>query len=296
MRGILLAGGLGTRLYPMTFPVVKQLLPIYDKPMVYYPLSVLMQAKIREILIISTPQALPQFRALFGDGSRYGLALSYAKQKEPRGIAEALLLGASFIKDETIALILGDNLFYGPKLGSLLMRYAALEAGALVFGYRVQDPRRYGVAAFDEKGHLIDIIEKPTTPPSPYAITGLYFYDNSALEIARALKPSSRKELEITEVNRAYLAAKRLGIHLFDPGFAWLDAGTFEALHQASNYVQAVQERQDIRIGCIEEIAYANGWISAEQLEYLADKQQKSPYGAHLRSLLLSRPAQICNL
>ena len=289
MKGILLAGGLGTRLYPITFPIVKQLLPVYDKPMVYYPLSVLMQAGIREILIISTPQALPQFLALFGDGSDFGLVLSYIEQKQPRGIAEALLLGASFIGNEPVALILGDNLFYGPKLNSLLMRHALLKTGAVIFGYQVQNPTRYGVAAFNRDDVLIDIIEKPKIPPSSYAITGLYFYDRKAVDIARMLKPSSRGELEITEVNRAYLKAKKLEVHLFDPGFAWLDAGTFEALHQASNYIQAVQERQGIRIGCIEEIAYVNGWIDAAQLQYLAGKQQKSSYGEYLHSLLSLR-------
>ena len=246
-----------------------------------------MLAGIQEILLISTPTALPHFYSLLGDGASYGLSISYAEQQQPRGIAEALLIAASFIGREKVALILGDNLFYGEGLATLLQKLEPLDRGALVFGYRVHNPERYGVASFNEEGKIVDIIEKPVTPPSPYAITGLYFYDSDVVEIARGLTPSKRGELEITDVNRIYLSDCRLHIHLFQSGFAWLDAGTFEALHQASNYVEAVQARQGIRIGCIEEIAYTKGWIDSAMLEQLAEKQAKSSYGEYLRSLLL---------
>lgn len=286
MKGIILAGGSGTRLYPVTFSTSKQLLPVYDKPMIYYPLSVLMQARIREILIISTPQDLPRFQSLLGDGSHLGLSLSYAEQQEPRGIAEAFLIGASFIGEDTVALILGDNIFYGHHLCELLHQCGDLESGSVIFGYQVKDPKRYGVVAFDQQNRVIDIIEKPENPPSSYAVTGLYFYDQTVVDIARGLKPSARQELEITDVNRAYLERGDLRIHLFDRGFAWLDTGTFEALHHASNYVQAIQERQGIKIGCIEEVAFQNGWITEAQLHALASKQDKSAYGAYLESLM----------
>ncbi|WP_194846787.1 glucose-1-phosphate thymidylyltransferase RfbA [Candidatus Neptunochlamydia vexilliferae] len=262
MKGIILAGGLGTRLHPLTLVTSKQLLPIYDKPMIYYPLSVLMQAGIREVLIISTPHDLPRFEALFGDGSHLGIQLSYAEQEEPRGIAEAFIIGESFIGEENVALILGDNIFYGNTLPTLLKSCSQLEQGGIIFGYQVKDPQRYGVLDLNKVGEVVDIIEKPAQPPSSYAVTGLYFYDNEVVNISKALKPSPRGELEITDVNRAYLARGLLRAHLFDPGFAWLDTGTFEALHQASNYVQAIQERQGVQIGSIEAIARENSWIS----------------------------------
>lgn len=284
MKGIILAGGSGTRLYPVTFQTSKQLLPVYDKPMIYYPLSVLMQAHIREILIISTPEDLPRFQALLGDGSHLGLNLSYAPQVEPRGIAEAFIIAESFIGDDTVALILGDNIFYGHHLGELLHQCGDLETGGIIFGYQVKDPERYGVVAFDQEKRVTDIIEKPKDPPSSFAVTGLYFYDQTVVEIARSLEPSGRGELEITDVNRVYLERGDLRIHLFDRGFAWLDTGTFEALHQASNYVQAIQDRQGIKIGCIEEIAFRSGWITKQELLQLAEKQAKSSYGEYLKS------------
>lgn len=285
MKGIILAGGLGTRLHPVTLPTSKQLLPIYDKPMIYYPLSVLMQAGIREILIISTPYDLPRFQTLFGTGSDLGLRFSYAEQETPRGIADAFIVAESFIQEESVALILGDNIFYGDHLSSLLKQCGDLEAGGVIFGYQVKDPERYGVVVFDHNQRVTDIIEKPTKAPSPYAVTGLYFYDHQVVQIAKSLKLSPRGELEITDVNRAYLEAGALRVHLFDRGFAWLDTGTFEALHQASNYVHTIQERQGIKIACIEEIAYQNGWISKEELAQLAEKQAKSEYGLYLQAL-----------
>jgi len=285
MKGIILAGGLATRLHPLTLASSKQLLPIYDKPMIYYPLSVLMQAGIREILIISTPHDLPRFETLFGDGSQLGLSLSYKVQKEPKGIAEAFILGEEFIAGSNVALILGDNIFYGDHLTDLLKSCGELEFGAAIFGYQVKDPQRYGVVSFDGD-RVVDIIEKPSSPPSPYAVTGLYFYDEQVVSIAKGLKPSDRGELEITDLNRAYLKEDQLRVHLFDRGFAWLDTGTFEALHQASNYIQVIQERQGIQVGCIEEIAYQNGWIQAIDLEGLANSLQNSEYGKYLQSLL----------
>jgi len=285
VKGIILAGGSGTRLYPVTYPTSKQLLPIYDKPMIYYPLSVLMQAHIREILLISTPEDLPRFKRLFGDGSHLGISLSFAEQKEPKGIAEAFTIGASFIGDDTVALVLGDNIFYGHHLSDLLHQCGDLESGGIVFGYQVKDPERYGVVAFDSEMQVTDIIEKPAQPPSPYAVTGLYFYDQTVVDIARSLKPSWRGELEITDINRAYLDRGELRVHLFDRGFAWLDTGTFEALHQASNYVQAIQDRQGVQIACIEEIAFQNGWITQDDLLLLASKHEKSSYGSYLKKL-----------
>ena len=284
MKGIILAGGSGTRLYPVTFQTSKQLLPVYDKPMIYYPLSVLMQAHIREILIIATPEDLPRFQALLGDGRQLGLSLSYAPQVEPRGIAEAFIIAESFIGDDTVALILGDNIFYGHHLGELLHQCGDLETGGIIFGYQVKDPERYGVVAFDKEKRVTDIIEKPKDPPSSFAVTGLYFYDQTVVEIARSLRPSSRGELEITDVNRVYLERGDLRVHFFDRGFAWLDTGTFEALHQASNYVQAIQDRQGIKIGCIEEIAFQSGWITRKELLQLAEKQSNSSYGEYLKS------------
>ncbi|MCB1082350.1 MAG: glucose-1-phosphate thymidylyltransferase RfbA [Chlamydiia bacterium] len=261
MKGIILAGGLGTRLHPLTLVTSKQLLPIYDKPMIYYPMSTLMQAGIREMLIISTPQDLPRFQTLFGDGSHLGLTLSYIEQNEPNGIAEAFILGEEFIGDASVALVLGDNIFYGEGLPTILKKCGTLKKGGMIFGYQVKDPERYGVVAFDEEKKVIDIVEKPKNPPSQYAVTGLYFYDNSVVSIAKSLKPSPRGELEITDVNRVYLQKNALSVHLFDEGFAWLDTGTFEALHQASNYIQIIQERQGIQIGAIDQIAAKNGWV-----------------------------------
>lgn len=262
MKGIILAGGLGTRLHPLTLATSKQLLPIYDKPMIYYPLSTLMQAGIREIMLISTKHDLPRFQTLLKDGSHLGLNISYGVQTEPNGIAEAFMIAEAFIEDQNVALVLGDNIFYGEHLGSLLKSCGTLERGGVIFGYQVKDPERYGVVAFDEDQRVTDIIEKPQNPPSQYAVTGLYFYDNDVISIAKSLKPSARGELEITDVNRVYLERGDLRVHLFDSGFAWLDTGTFEALHQASNYVQIIQERQGIKIGAVEEIAEQNGWIT----------------------------------
>ena len=289
MKGIILAGGSGTRLYPVTYPTSKQLLPIYDKPMIYYPLSVLMQAHIREILLISTPEDLPRFQRLFGDGSHLGLSISYAEQKKPNGIAEAFMIGASFIGEDTVALVLGDNIFHGHHLSDLLHQCSELESGGIVFGYQVKDPERYGVVAFDSNMQVTNIIEKPVEPPSSYAVTGLYFYDQTVVDLACSLKPSWRGELEITDINRAYLEKGQLRVHLFDRGFAWLDTGTFEALHQASNYVQAIQDRQGIQIACIEEIAYQNGWITEEELLLLASQHDKSSYGVYLKGLCLDK-------
>ncbi|MCB1106890.1 MAG: glucose-1-phosphate thymidylyltransferase RfbA [Chlamydiia bacterium] len=285
MKGIILAGGKGSRLHPLTLATSKQLLPIYDKPMIYYPLSVLMEAGIREILIISTPHDLPRFKHLFGDGSHLGLHFSYAAQKEPRGIADAFIVGESFIKGENVALILGDNIFYGDHLSSLLESCGELESGGVIFGYQVKDPGRYGVVTF-EGDRVVDVIEKPLNPPSSYAVTGLYFYDEEVVSLAKGLKPSARGELEITDLNRAYLERGELRVHLFDRGFAWLDTGTFEALHLASNYIQAIQERQGIQVGCIEEIAYQKGWIGETELEKLSKPLINSDYGKYLLSLL----------
>jgi glucose-1-phosphate thymidylyltransferase len=261
MKGIILAGGLGTRLYPLTLVTSKQLLPIYDKPMIYYPMSTLMEAGIREIMIISTPHDLPRFQALFKEGSELGMKISYASQEEPNGIAEAFIIAEEFIGEDSVALILGDNIFYGDHLSSILKSSGSLKKGGMIFGYQVKDPERYGVIAFNDQKKVTDIIEKPKNPPSQYAVTGLYFYDNDVVSIAKSLKPSPRGELEITDVNRAYLQRGDLQVHLFETGFAWLDTGTFEALHKASNYVQIIQERQGIKIGAIEDIAAANGWI-----------------------------------
>ena len=255
MKGIILAGGKGTRLDPLTRVVCKQLLPVYDKPMIYYPLSVLMMAGIREILLISTPEDLPRFEQLLGSGKRLGLSLSYAPQEKPEGIAQALLIGADFIAGESVALILGDNIFYGHNLRETLTSCCDLEKGAIIFGYEVKDPERYGVVAFDSSGKMVDIIEKPAVPPSPYAVTGLYFYDRDVTQIVRSLKPSKRLEYEITDVNRAYLERGDLELRLFDRGFAWLDTGTHESLFQASSYVKTIQERQGINIADLEEIA-----------------------------------------
>ncbi|MBI2742492.1 MAG: glucose-1-phosphate thymidylyltransferase RfbA [Chlamydiales bacterium] len=288
MKGIILAGGKGTRLHPLTLSTCKQLLPVYDKPLIYYPLSVLMMAGIREILIISTAQDLPRFQHLFKDGSHLGLQISYAEQSEPEGIAQAFIIGAPFIGDDTVALVLGDNIFYGHDLPKLVQLCTQLENGAVIFGYEVKDPERYGVVEFDEKFRVTKIEEKPRDPRSRYAVTGLYFYDNDVIEIAKQLKPSKRGELEITDINLAYLARGTLHLRLLGRGFAWLDTGTPDALQKASAYVQAIQERQGIKIACIEEIAHQMGYISTDELKQLARSFSASEYGAYLDSVCRS--------
>lgn len=285
MKGIILAGGRGTRLYPVTLATCKQLLPVYDKPLIYYPLAVLMQAGIREILIISTPEDLPRFQNLFHDGSHLGLEIHYRVQTEPRGIAEAFLIGADFIGKSSVALVLGDNIFYGHRLPDVLRPCTSLEKGAVVFGYEVHDPERYGVIAFDDDGYVRDIVEKPKIPPSPYAVTGLYFYDNNVVDIASQLRPSLRGELEITDINVAYLCRRELQVRLLERGFAWLDTGTHEALQKAATYVQTLQERQGIKIACLEEIAYQQGFIPADQFDALVAAASNSEYGQYLQML-----------
>lgn len=285
-KGIILAGGSGTRLYPSTLVTSKQLLPVYDKPMIYYPLSVLIQAGIREILIISSPHDLPRIEELFGDGKHLGLQLSYSAQPEPNGIAEAFLIGENFINGDPVALILGDNLFTGPHLQALVQKAAQTTSGATVFGYEVQDPSRYGVIAFDENRKPKEIIEKPKNPPSRYAVTGLYFYDHNVVNIAKTLKPSPRGELEITDVNRVYLQNTKLNVTILDRGYAWLDTGTADALHKASAYVQTLQERQGVQIGCIEEEAYKMDLISDAQLLQLANCYSSNSYGSYLKALI----------
>ena len=289
MKGIVLAGGSGTRLYPMTQVVSKQLLPVYDKPMVYYPLSTLMQAGIREILVISTPQDTPRFEALLGDGKRWGLRLHYAVQPRPEGIAQAFIVGRDFIGKERVALVLGDNIFYGEALPHLLQRAAARERGATVFAYAVKDPQRYGVIEFDGAGKAIGIEEKPARPKSRYAVTGMYFYDNRVVEIAAQLKPSARGELEITDVNRAYLAQGELEVAPMGRGMAWLDTGTHEALLEAAHFIETIERRQGLKIACPEEIAYRMKFIDAAQLEALARPLEKSGYGEYLRRVLTDR-------
>jgi len=284
-KGIVLAGGSGTRLYPATLAVCKQLLPIFDKPMIYYPLSVLMVAGIRDILIISTPDDTPRFEKLFGDGSSLGLNLSYAVQPHPGGLAQSFLIGERFIGDNPVCLILGDNIFHGHDFPEILQEGMALETGGLIFGYRVKDPNRYGVVQFDEKMRAIDIEEKPAVPKSPYAVPGLYFYGPEVVGIARSIKPSSRGEVEITDVNRHYLRQQQLTVRLLGRGHAWLDTGTFDAFQKAALFVQAIQERQGIKIACIEEIAYRKGYIGQEGLLKLAEKHSKNEYGEYLRQI-----------
>lgn len=284
MKGIVLAGGAGTRLYPITKAVSKQLLPIYDKPMIYYPLSVLMLAKIRDILIISTPNDLPKFQDLLGDGSRFGINLSYKVQPHPNGIAEAFIIGADFISNDNVALILGDNIFFGLGFSDILNNAAKLKNGGIIFGYRVKDPNRYGVVEFDKDLNVLSIEEKPQKPKSFYAVTGLYFYDNKVIDIAKNLKPSKRGELEITDVNNEYLKRNELKLELLGRGMAWLDTGTYESLLDASNFIQTIENRQGLKVACLEEIAYKNGYITKDQLLKYA-REYNNPYGKYLEDI-----------
>lgn len=286
MKGIILAGGSGSRLYPITRAVSKQLLPIYDKPMIYYPLSVLMLAGIRKILIISTPQDLPRFQDLLADGSQWGLSFSYAEQPRPEGIAQAFIIGRDFVEKDNVCLILGDNVFYGQGLGDKLRNASSRKMGATIFGYWVKDPERYGVVTFDENGHIADIIEKPEHPVSNYAVTGLYFYDNRVLEIAAGLEPSARGELEITDINRYYLSRKDLRVELFGRGFAWLDTGTHESLLDAGTFIETIEKRQGLKIACVEEIAYRMGYIDEARVLRLAQPMRENGYGRYLTDIL----------
>lgn len=285
MKGIILAGGSGTRLYPITYAISKQIMPVYDKPMIYYPLSTLMLAGIRDILIISTPHDLPNFKKLFGDGSQFGLNFSYAEQPLPNGLAQAFVIGKEFIGDDSVALVLGDNIFYGYGLGEQLEKNATPDGG-IVYAYHVSDPERYGVVEFDDHNKVISIEEKPQKPKSNYAVPGLYFYDNNVIEIAKNLKPSPRGEYEITDINKVYLENGKLSVCIMDRGTAWLDTGTFDSLIQASQFVQVIELRQGIKIACIEEIAYRKGFINKEQLVKIAEPLMKSGYGEYLMNLV----------
>lgn len=285
MKGIILAGGSGTRLYPITHSISKQLLPIYDKPMIYYPLSILMLANIKEILIISTPEDTPRFEQLLGDGTHLGISLSYEIQETPKGLAEAFIIGEDFIGEDSVALILGDNIYYGHQFTNILERASSLKSGATIFGYNVNDPERFGVVEFAESGKVISVEEKPKIPKSSYAITGLYFYDNDVVNIAKSVEPSSRGELEITSINEAYLERGDLNVELLGRGFAWLDTGTHESLLEASTFIETIQKRQSLKVACLEEIAYRKAYINSDELLDLAKPLKKSDYGQYLIKL-----------